>query len=104
MRKRLRKKKHLKEFKEFGVEISIQLKKEKGFDKFWFDFITEAIERNNFVFGGGGGGNKFKGFIELGYEKEDPVILKNKLIEWLDLRKDIETYHVGELKDAWYDF
>jgi uncharacterized protein YggL (DUF469 family) len=66
MRKRLRKKKHLGEFQEFGVELTPTL--HVGVDVFTFldDFLCDAVEANQLQFGGGGGGQEFSGFVELG--------------------------------------
>jgi uncharacterized protein YggL (DUF469 family) len=55
MRKRLRKKKHVGEFREYGVEFAATVKPGVDFDAFCDDFIDECIESRGLAFGGGGG-------------------------------------------------
>ncbi len=54
MRKRLRKKKHLKEFREYGVSLVVEIHDGTEFHAFLDDFILKAVEANGLAFGGGG--------------------------------------------------
>ena len=65
LKRRLRKKYHLGEFREFGFEVAIEFENnlsEKLFDKFYDEFIEE-IENLELLFGGGGCPLNVNGFI-----------------------------------------
>jgi uncharacterized protein len=100
MRKRLRKKKHMGEFQEWGVEFELTVKPGVDFDAFCDDFIDECIESRELAFGGGGGEMKLKGFIELG---RSDVHLANlaHVAAWFANSASIESYSIGEPLDAW---
>ena len=100
MRKRLRKKKHVGEFQEFGVELEMTLRAGVDFDGFLDDFLRDAVEANGLAFGGGGRGSHLAGFLELG--RQD--ICQSKiamLTAWLAAERRIETFVVGDPVDAW---
>ena len=61
MKKRLRKKKHIGEFQEFGFDIKLDLKPNYSLmeSELLYDELIELIERENLLFGGGASG----GFI-----------------------------------------
>jgi uncharacterized protein YggL (DUF469 family) len=52
MRKRLRKKKHVGEFQEFGVELELTLREGVDFATFLEDFLIHAVEANKLAFRG----------------------------------------------------
>ncbi|RRJ96004.1 DUF469 family protein [Opitutaceae bacterium TAV4] len=57
MKKRLRKKKHLGEFRQFGFELTCRFQTDvpvERFDRFVDEFIADAIEADGLTFGGGG--------------------------------------------------
>ena len=57
MKKRLRKKKHLGEFRQFGFSLACRFHTSvsfEQFDRFVNGFIIEAIEAEGLAFGGGG--------------------------------------------------
>jgi uncharacterized protein YggL (DUF469 family) len=65
--------------------------------------IEEAIEANGLIFGGGGGSEKWEGFVchDKIYQsptEEDREIIKS----WLKARPEVKDATVGELIDAWY--
>ena len=104
MKKRLRKKLHLKEFQEMGFEINFEIDKDLGAEKIdalTEAFILEAIEGNGLFFGGGGN-HLFHGFVcrkNGSATQEDRTALEN----WLQNQgASIKQYTLGELKDAWY--
>jgi uncharacterized protein YggL (DUF469 family) len=100
--KRLRKKKHLREFKELCFEISWKSESESDDikDQLMNDFVS-LIEKNNLICCGG-------------YSKEEFsfCIAKNKgscteehqqiIINWLNNNSNIIDLIVGKLVDAWY--
>ena len=100
MRRRLRKKKRVGEFQEFGVELEIVLRAGVDLDAFLDDFLRDAVEANGLAFGGGGRGNRLSGFLELGRRDTCQSILE-KVAAWLAAENRIEKFTVGEPVDAW---
>ena len=59
LKKRFRKKFHLGEYQQLGFEVKINFKKpldEKEFTQFTNNFLEQAVEKNDLLFGGGGSG------------------------------------------------
>jgi uncharacterized protein len=102
MKKRLRKKKHLGEFTEYGRQLVIMRNQKYGFDEFLDAFIEEAIESNGCYCGGGGKEDKLDVVVELGRRSDDPNARLNRITEWLDARSDVENWRVGEEFDIWH--
>ena len=100
MRRRLRKKKRIGEFQEFGVEVTAKLKSGVDFDAFLDDFISDAIEVNGLAFGGGCLKAMFSGFVELGRRDVHTSNLE-KVTAWFAKEGRIESYQVSEPVDAW---
>ena len=65
MRKRLRKKKHVDEYTEWGRQFIITRNRRDGFDEFLDVFIEEAIEANGCFCGGSGKEDKLDVVVEL---------------------------------------
>ena len=102
MKKRLRKKKHLGEFAEWGRQLVITRNRKDGFDEFLGAFIKEAIESNGCYCGGGGKEDKLIMVVELGRRSNDPEAIMKKITAWLDARSDIENWRMGEEFDLWH--
>lgn len=102
MKKRLRKKKHLGEFTEWGRQLVILRNLKNGFDEFLDAFIEEAIELNGCYCGGGGKENKLDVVVELGRRSDDPDARLKRITAWLDARSDVESWKVGEEFDLWH--
>ena len=102
MKKRLRKKKHLGEFTEWGRQLVILRNLKNGFDEFLDAFIEEAIELNGCCCGGGGKENKLDVVVELGCRSDDPDARLKRITAWLDARSDVESWKVGEEFDLWH--
>jgi uncharacterized protein YggL (DUF469 family) len=99
MRRRLRKKRHLGEFREWGLTIAIQRTHPDGFDDFLDDFIAQAIAAHGFAFRGGGHGDRLTGVIEVG-RTGDPIAARlHHVRAWLGARTDVASYVVGPLVD-----
>lgn len=101
MRKRLRKKKRIGEFREFGVEVFITLHMGVDFDAFLDDFICDAVEANGLAFGGGGCAPQFDGFLELGRQEvldSDLAIVS----AWLAADSRVRTFELGTPVDLWH--
>lgn len=101
MRKRLRKKRHLGEFQEFGVELSIMLCSDTDFEEFLDNWIANAVEANGLVFGGGGKAHECSGYLELGPRDIFRANLA-KIESWLTSYGNIKSFRIDEPVDAWY--
>ena len=101
MKKRLRKKKHLGEFAEWGRQLVIMRNRKDGFEEFLDAFIEEAIESNGCYCGGGGNEDKLEVVVELGRRSDDPDARLNRITAWLHARPDVESWKVGEEFDIW---
>jgi uncharacterized protein YggL (DUF469 family) len=104
MRKRLRKKKHLKEFQELGFQVEWRFAPPltlEEIDPFWDGWI-DLMEANRLSFGGGGDTVQGSGFItreRRGSSTEQDRSLVN---DWLQVQSKITQVNVGPLEDAWY--
>ena len=100
MRRRLRKKKHLGEFREYSVSVRIGLRTGADFDAFLDDWIANAIEANGLQFGGGGRSDEIAGVVELG---RFDVCQNNlqKLENWLASHEIVKSFRIGSLFDGW---
>lgn len=101
MRKRLRKKRHLGEFREFGVTLSINLRPSAEFDVFLDDFLLQAVEAQDLQFGGGGSGLALTGYLELGGQDRFLANVE-RVNSWLATRGEVESFHFSHIEDAWY--
>ena len=102
MKKRLRKKKHVGEFAEWGRQLVITRNRKDGFDEFLGAFIEEAIEANGCYCGGGGKEDKLDVIVELGRRSDDASGRMNRITAWLDARSDVQNWKMGELFDIWH--
>lgn len=100
MKKRLRKKLHLKEFKEFGFEVIIHhdqsLSAEQQVDM--LDHLIDFMEANNYQVGGSAEGayiTKRKGSIN---EQE-----RQSIIEAIGTIEGVLSVTASPLTDAWHD-
>jgi len=97
MRKRLRKKKHVGEYTEWGRQFIITRNRRDGFDEFLDAFIEEAIEANGCFCGGGGKEDKLDVVVELGKNLTDADYKKNQIVKWVESRSDVKglTYSIS---------
>jgi uncharacterized protein len=96
MKKRLRKKKHLKEFREWGVTITITINLKQNVKSFCDDFLTNVLEPNKCYFGGGTIDNVLDGIIELGSNLNSIDSKLSCIKLWLDNRDDVDNYVISE--------
>ena len=101
MKKRMRKKKHVGEFTEWGRQIIIYRNCSDHFDKFLDAFIEEAVEANDCCCGGGGSKNMLDIVVELGLQEHCEKRLQ-RIISWLQSRTDVESWKIGEKFDLWH--
>jgi hypothetical protein len=105
VKRRLRKKKRLGEFKELGFEVRGDLRPglvSADLDAF-VDRLIDVIEARQLAFGGGAGrDDKLDGFVTRmgrGSATEDD---RAALAAFLEGDAAIVRHEVGELRDAWY--
>ena len=105
MKRRLRKKKRVGEFQEFGFEVSFDTPLNltvHEHNTILGEFITQAIEANGLQFGGGGD-TRWKGFVTLNKPRGSVTEHHRKLVHnWLDRNPKISNFSVGALRDAWH--
>jgi len=102
MNKRLRKKKHCREFVEWGRRLVITRNRKDGFDEFFYAFVEEAIEANGCYCGGGGKEGKLDVVVELGRRWDDPAARLQKITAWLDARPDVQGWRTSDEFDLWH--
>ncbi|MFW6148151.1 MAG: 50S ribosome-binding protein YggL [Thermodesulfobacteriota bacterium] len=102
MKKRLRKKKRVGEFKVFGVPVAIKLAAGTDFVSFIDVFLLDAIEANGCYVSGGGRKERFVGLIELGRKSELPEERLKRISAWLSGSSEVESSAIGKITDAWY--
>jgi uncharacterized protein YggL (DUF469 family) len=104
MKKRLRKKMRLAEFREFGFEVSFQLPDDldqADLYRFFDSFITEAIEGRGLMCGGGCG-QVWDVFVTRhgrGSANEED---RHGVAAWLQQYPHVTDVQVGPLTDAWH--
>lgn len=106
MNKRLRKKKHIGEFKELGFEVLADLRgglSPQELDAF-LDRWIDAVEARQLGFGGGGGGRdgKFEGFVARAGRGSATDDDRAALASFLGGNAAVVRHEVRELRDAWY--
>lgn len=105
MKKRLRKKLHLGEFREdcFEIEFSFDPPlSPEAFDNFWDDFVCGLIEAEDLQFGGGGDPASWHGFVEKAGRGTVRERDRQIVVDWLEQHPDVSTVSAGPLRDAWY--
>ncbi len=106
MKKRLRKKKRLGEFQEFGFKagfrFSNQLSNQSRNDLL-NRFIEIAIEKNGLQYGGGGGANEWNGFVVLNKSRGSALEKHRQAVgSWFIHEAEVREYYVTDMIDAWY--
>ncbi|MBW1787097.1 MAG: DUF469 family protein [Deltaproteobacteria bacterium] len=106
MNKRLRKKKRLGEFREFGFKAGFRFSDQlttEARNHLLEKFIKEAIEKNGLQYGGGGGGNEWNGFVALNKLRGSTRQRHRKAVErWFIHEAAVKEYYLTDMIDAWY--
>ncbi|MDA1274802.1 MAG: 50S ribosome-binding protein YggL [Verrucomicrobia bacterium] len=107
MRKRLRKKKHLGEFRQMGFTADCQMRPGLSgaeFDQFTDEFIVQAIEAHGLVFGGGGSPERGWSGVVCRDDRYDSTtdVEKAAVQHWLEQRSEIESFRLSEFWDVWH--
>lgn len=97
--RRLRKKLHVDEFREDGFHVRLALRAMTAAeaDRFWDDFLAEAIEARGLTYGGGE-----QGFVAT-LRGSGTEIDRDAVRVWLAARPEVASAEIGPLVDAWYD-
>ena len=109
MNKRLRKKKHLKEFQELGFEFSCRSLYDEKESNIFFDALYDLIDSRGLEMGGGGhlvtpeceewyfGGfiTRYRGSVT----EEDRLAV----LDFLQKQAKLHDVKIEALRDAWYD-
>lgn len=99
MRKRVRKKKRLGEYREYGFRVSFGIPDPAKFDLIFDRFIVEAIEGNRLLFGGSLTG----GFVTAAQRRGSATERdRERVRRWLEQQSEVTNIKVGELRDAWH--
>lgn len=106
MKRRLRKKKRIGEFRELGFEVSYRLCEDvtaEQAEAFLLLFLREAIERNELGAGGGGGRPVGEFFVVSARERASASDEQRERVRaWLRGRPEVTASEVGPLRDAWH--
>jgi len=103
--RRLRKKKRVGEFREFGFPVRFSFSEQLSVDErnsLLDDWIRLGIEANGLQFGGGGGSNIWEGFVALEGRGSATDDHRRIVDEWLSKEPRVLRHEVGPLIDAWY--
>lgn len=97
--RRLRKKLHVDEFREDGFHVRFVLRALSAAeaDRFWDDFVAEAIEARGLTYGGGE-----QGFVAARRGSATEAD-RDAVRDWLAARPEVASAEIGPLVDAWYD-
>lgn len=104
MNKRLRKKKHLGEFRELGCHVCIRLDptlSQEARNQLIASWVEEAIEAQGLLFGGGGA-RDWEGYVTPEARGSVTEAHRQTIASWLSARQGIAGYTVYPLSDAWY--
>jgi uncharacterized protein YggL (DUF469 family) len=105
MRKRIRKKLRLAEFREdsFGVRYSLRAGLSEGAaEDFLWRFLEGGIEANGLSCGGGGQGETWE-FYVFSARRGSPTVAQRAAVgTWLSRQVEVSTYTLGDLFDGWH--
>jgi uncharacterized protein YggL (DUF469 family) len=104
MRKRLRKKLRLDEFREhlFGVRYSLRTDLgADAADAFLWRFLEGAIEANGLLCGGGGQGEAWEFYVSLEGRGSPTAMQRARVGDWLGHQTEVQTYALGDFFDGW---
>ena len=105
MKKRLRKKLHLSEFREdiFGVRYFIRDNETaESSDEFLWRFLGEAIEANGLCCGGGHVGPFWEFYVQSTRRGGVSEGQRSAVGAWLAQQAEVTTHVLGDLFDGWH--
>lgn len=103
MKKRLRKKKRVGEFQEFGFDVDAGLRSNMDREalRAFSDRFIACIEANKLAFGGGIG-PMVGGFVTRFDRGSATEVDRSSITTFLKSDRDVVQHQVGALRDAWY--
>ncbi len=104
MKKRLRKKLRLGEFRQLGFEVSFRLADslpDAEVDRFWDSFIGGVIEAGDLMCGGGCG-KVWDIFVTPPGRRSATEDDRRGIAAWLHAQPDVLDVRIGPLVDAWH--
>ena len=106
MKKRLRKKKRVGEFQEFGFKAGFRFSDRLTLEirnNLLNTFIEDVIEKNGLQYGGGGDGNEWNGFAAVNKSRGSTHEGHRQAVEnWFIQEAEIKEYYLTDMIDAWY--
>jgi len=105
VKKRLRKKFHVGEFQELGYEVRFQVAdnlSHDAFDAVVEAFISQAIEAQGLVCGGGGKNPTWSVFVTRQGRGSVTEEHRQAIETWLAAQPGVNAVQIGPLVDAWY--
>ena len=105
MRKRLRKKLHVGEFQELGFEVRFQVVDNLShdvFDAVVDAFISQAIEAQGLLCGGGGENPEWSVFVTREGRGSVTEEHSQAIERWLAAPPEVNAMQIGPLVNAWY--
>lgn len=104
MNKRLRKKKHLAEYKElvFKIDAQVKLADDEALDKFWSKFMDKAEELNlecNGVFAY----EEVEVYLYTGLIGTGETERREQMIAWMQEQPEVSSVTASELIDSFYE-
>ncbi len=105
MRRRLRKKRRVGEFREDAFPVAYTLHEGVSSDEaddFLASFLADAIEANGLLCGGGGRDASWSFFVTLAGRGSPRQHQRAAVGAWLGDQPQVVTHRVGEPFDAWY--
>jgi uncharacterized protein YggL (DUF469 family) len=105
MRKRLRKKLRLCEFREYAFDVSYRLRDglpTTEADDFLFRFLEQAIEANALACGGGGRPHAYEFCVTSAGRGSPTEEQRAALGAWLADQAEVTHHSLGEFFDAWH--
>ncbi|MBL9139247.1 MAG: YggL family protein [Verrucomicrobiales bacterium] len=107
MNRRLRKKKHLGEFRQFGVSLECRFHpglSPQMFDRFTDEFIGAAVETRSLLFGGGGSAELGWSGIVSTSRRYDSLTEEDRsaLLVWLENRPEVAMSRLSNPWDIWH--
>ena len=107
MKKRLRKKYHLREFQELCFDINFRYMGKTDSpegDQFWEEFIIQCIEGKGLNCSGSMSDDGWN-FTAHSVDKSQTIKAQLEAVrKWLEDRSDVEDVRCGNFTDLWYDF
>ena len=104
MKKRLRKKHRIGEFREDCFELTFEINQSLDGNRVdeVFDEFIEMIETNNLQFGGGEVNGNWTGIVQGPYRGSATEHDRQTVLTWLHSHPHIMSAAAGPLQDAWH--